>query len=212
MRNNENKSTQYIPDITPKSSTNESLCHLLPLPTRLFNESMCDIAMKSSKERGKLFKVDHTVSLTPGEEATYAALKKMGYKDSHMLTLAAPLKGYRVNEDWFRKAIHTMMRDYFRQYGEHPQWMVVINRGWSGKGEWSAHIVWKNERPRKMKFFLSWWNKRFGSERAMLSTHTQCLRYVVKNMGQPDARTHDGVHNRRSEPKKGKGFRVKAEE
>jgi hypothetical protein len=159
-----------------------------------------------------LFEKGYIVELDPKQEAIYRALVESGYEDSHMVTLAAPLKGYRVNEEWFRKAIHHMCRDYFRQYDEHPEWLVVINRGWSGTGEWSAHLVWKNGIPKKLKFFLSWWNKRFGSDRAMLSSHSQCLRYVVKNMSQPDARTHEGVHNRRNKPKRGKGFRDEAEE
>jgi hypothetical protein len=152
------------------------------------------------------------VVLDATQKETLAALVLLGYLVSHMVTFAVPLKGYRRNNEWLKDAITVMMTAYFKRYHVHPQWTMVMNRGWHGNGDWSAHVVWKNEIPEHMVFFTSWWNKRFGSYRAKVSTHDDCLAYYVKNMGQPDAHTYEGPYNRRNTPNRGKGYRGKAEE
>jgi hypothetical protein len=158
--------------------------------------------MNSLRERMKNL---HTVVLDAKEQEMLAALIAMGYCVDRMVTIAIPLKGPRRNDDWLKSAVYAMMRAYHRLYDEHPEWLLVLNRGCDGKGEWSGHIVWKNNPPKKLKFFTSWWNKRFGSLRAVSSHHDNCLAYAVVNMMQPDARTHDGPYNRRNAPRRGKG-------
>jgi len=160
--------------------------------------------VKSLKE---MMELGHTVQLDDAEEEIYAALAGSGHLDSHMLTLAGPLDGKPRPPEWFREEFHTMCAAYLRMYDENPQWHMVINRGWSGTGQWSAHVTWVNEKPRKLKFFTWWWNKRFGTMRCVLSVHSNGLRYIVKNMVQPDARTYEGARNRRNTKKRGKGFR-----
>ena len=154
--------------------------------------------MNSLKERLKQLQ---TTTLDTKEQETLDALVSMGYLTGHMLTIAIPLEGPRRNDDWLKSAVYAMMKAYYRRYHTHPQWLLVLNRGYDGKGEWSGHIVWKNEVPAKLKFFTWWWNKRFGSLRAENSAHPNCLAYFVKNMSQPDARTHDGPYNRRNTPR-----------
>lgn len=147
-----------------------------------------------------------TVQLDDKQQETLAALVSMGYKLSHMLTLTGPVGGSRINDAWFRRAVTAMMAAYYKHYHVHPQWMLVINRGWDGKGEWSAHIVWKNVVPAKMKFFTWWWNKRFGALSAVMSPHTSGLAYFVVNMSQPESYTDEGAFNERNTAKRGKGF------
>lgn len=159
----------------------------------------------------KLFNIDYTVELDDEQEKLYRALVSTGFTDSHMLTLAGPKDGGGVGPEWFRSTFHEMCAAYYRQYDERPQWIMTCNRGWSGTGQWTAHVTWKNEVPRKLKFMLKWWNGRFGSWKCILSVHRGGLRYNVKNMGQPDARTYEGRFNRRNSPKRGKGFRGEAD-
>jgi hypothetical protein len=156
----------------------------------------------SIRERLKQLQI---VTLGTKEQETLTALIEMGYVTDHMLTIAIPLQGPRRNDDWLKSAVYAMMAAYHRRYHEHPQWLLVLNRGTDGLGEWSGHIVWKNKIPAKLKFFTWWWNKRFGSLRAVTSHHDNCLAYAAKNMAQPDARTHDGPYNRRNAPRRGAG-------
>jgi len=160
----------------------------------------------------EMMKNGHTVQLEEAEEKVYAALAGSGHLDSHMLTLAAPGDGKPRPPEWFRKAFHNLCAVYYREWKEKPQWHMTLNRGWCGTGQWSAHVTWVNEVPRRVDWMVNRWNTLYGTKRAVLSSHSNGLRYVVKNMGQPDARTYSGAQNRRMFPKRGKGYRVKAEE
>ncbi len=150
-------------------------------------------------------KNNHMVSLSPGEEDVTEALAASGFLTSMMITLSTPLgntPGYWYDESWFRAAIGLLMRAYYKEYGEMLQYQIVMNRGYMGTGRVSAHVVWKERLPEHTEFLANWWNAKYGVDRASVSEHTQCLRYFVKNMSQPNALTHDGPHNRVAEPTK----------
>ena len=150
-------------------------------------------------------KLTKLVSLTPPEELVTEALAASGFLPSMMITLATPLGnngGMYYDESWFRAAIGLLMRGYYKEYGVMLQYQIVMNRGYMGTGRVSAHIVWKDSLPEHTWFLVNWWNAKYGVERAKVSTHTQCLRYYVSNMSQPDALTHDGPHNRAGKPTK----------
>ena len=164
--------------------------------------------MKSLKE---MMKLGHTVQLDDTEEEIYVALAGSGHLDSHMLTLAGPGDGRPRPPEWFRKTFHNLCAAYYREHGEIIQWHMTLNCGWSGTGQWSAHVTWVNEIPREIGWLVWRWNDLYGAKRAVLSSHSNGLRYSVKNMGQPDARTYEGVKNRRTAQKRGKGFLTPAE-
>lgn len=155
-----------------------------------------------------LKKNKHTVLLSPAEEKVTEALADSGFLTSMLLTLAIPLRTSRngdrgnYDESWFRAAIGLLMREYYQEYGVMLQYQIVMNRGYIGTGNLSAHVVWKNVLPSHISFLVNRWNSMYGVNRAKVSTHTQCLRYYVKNMSQPDALTHDGPHNRAGVPTK----------
>jgi hypothetical protein len=153
-----------------------------------------------------LAKNNHKVILSPSEEKVTEALAASGFLAGMMMTLATPLgdgahKGYH-DESWFRAAVGLLMRDYYTQYGVMLQYQVVMNHGWAGKGKLSGHIIWKNELPEHTAFLVNLWNSKYGVDRAVMSPHSQGLRYYVKNMSQPNALTHDGPHNRTAVPTK----------
>ena len=160
--------------------------------------------MKSLKE---MLELGHTVELTDDEEDIYVALVGSGHLDSHMLTLAAPGDGKRRPPEWFRKNWHNLCSVYRMEHAdERPQWHMTLNYGWRGTGQLSAHVTWVNEIPLDLEWMVDRWNKVFGTKRAVLSPHSNGLRYAVKNMGQPEALTFSGVHNRRIGQKRGKGY------
>jgi hypothetical protein len=130
------------------------------------------------------------------------ALEESGFLGDLMLTLAAPLGVAGCDENWFKKAVGKMMQASFKKYGISVQFQMVINRGVAGTGARSAHLIWKNELPKKVKFLESWWNRRFGCDRAHVSYHDRGIQYFVKNMGEPGALTHDGPHNKTVRPTK----------
>lgn len=145
------------------------------------------------------------VSLSLAEEEVTEALAASGFLTSMMLTLTTPLGnngGMYYDESWFRAAIGLLMRAYYKQYGVMLEYQIVMNRGYMGTGRVSAHVVWKEVLPEHTWFLANWWNAKYGVDRASVSEHTQCLRYFVKNMSQPNALTHDGPHNRAGKPTK----------
>lgn len=150
-----------------------------------------------------LIKTEYTVQLTPLGEEIYKAMKQQGFLDDNMITLAGPLDGTPVQSEWFVKAFHASCARHLRDWSSWPQYEMVMNRGYSGFCNWSAHVVWKNEEPH-IQYLLDDWNDQWGSLRAVLSPHGEGLRYYVKNMLEPDARTHAGVYNRRNTPKRAK--------
>jgi hypothetical protein len=158
-----------------------------------------------------LIKTEYTVQLCPLGEEIYKAMKQHGFLDDNMITLAGPLDGSEVSSEWFRDRFHEHCERHLRDRASWPQYEMVMNRGYSGFGKWSSHVVWKNVTP-DLQYVLDDWNDRYGSLRAVLSPHSEGLRYYVKNMLEPDARTHAGVYNRRNTPKKGKGFRGMTDE
>jgi hypothetical protein len=149
-----------------------------------------------------LAKNNHKVILSPAEEKVTEALAASGFLAGMMMTLSLPLGKGNFDEQWFRAAVGLLMRDYYTQYGVMLQYQIVMNHGWAGTGKLSAHIVWKNELPEHAGFLVSRWNKKYGVDRAVMSPHSQGLRYYVKNMSQPNALTHDGPHNRTAVPAK----------
>jgi hypothetical protein len=136
------------------------------------------------------------VKLSPFEESIYRAMRGEGFLLRDMLTLAGPLGTKGVSKEWLEREFHNCTIFYGKKFCAKAEYRIVCNRGHNGKGEWSAHVVWKNEVPKHVEEMVLWWNKRFGKDRAKLSTHAQSLRYWVKNMGEPDAFTKDGPHNR----------------
>jgi hypothetical protein len=158
-----------------------------------------------------MLELGHTVQLEDDEEILYSALSGSGHLDSHMVTLAAPGDGNPRPPEWFRKNFHNLCAVYHREYDERPQWHMTLNCGYFGNGQWSAHVTWVNEVPRGVEWIVARWNEVFGTKRAVLSPHSNGLRYAVKNMGQPDARTYSGVHNRRMSRKRGKGYLTRVE-
>lgn len=162
-------------------------------------------------KKKKLFQLDSPVTLDPTGEDIWVAMKQQGYLPGNMLTLAGPLPGHgpdiNVTSEWYRDTFHDCGKAFFDVYNHFPQYELVMTRGWDGNGKWSCHVVWKNEYPSDLKWLVDWWNNRFGTSRCVLSPHDHGLRYWVKNMLEPDARTHGGVYNRRNSPKKGKGYR-----
>lgn len=164
--------------------------------------------MKSLKE---MMELGHTVQLDDKQEEIYVALVGSGHLDSHMVTLAGPGDGRPRPPEWFRKTFHNLCAAYYREHGEKPQWSMTLNCGWSGTGHCSAHVTWVNEIPGEIDWLVWKWNDLYGRKRAVLSSHSNGLRYAVKNMTQPDARTYSGVHNRRNSRKRGKGFLTAAE-
>lgn len=164
--------------------------------------------MKSLKE---MLEKGHTVKLDDKQEEIYTALAGSGHLDSHMVTLAGPGDGKPRPPEWFRKTFHNLCASYHREFGEVIQWNMTLNQGWRGIGQWSAHVTWVNEMPRELGWIVWKWNSLYGAKRAVLSPHSNGLRYVVKNMGQPDARTYSGSKNRRNSRKRGKGFLTAAE-
>lgn len=154
-----------------------------------------------------LAKNNHKVTLSLAEEEVTEALAASGFLATLMLTLAVPLGkvqtlGSSYDEQWFRAAVGLLMRAYYKEYGVMLQYQIVMNRGYMGTGRVSAHIVWKEVLPEHTAFLANWWNAKYGVDRASVSEHTQCLRYYVKNMSQPNALTHDGPHNRVATPTK----------
>lgn len=158
-----------------------------------------------------MLELGHTVQLTDNEEEIYKALAGSGHLDSHMVTLAGPGDGKPRPPEWFRKTFHNLCAAYYREHGESPQWHMTLNQGWHGTSQWSAHVTWVNVIPGEIGWLIWRWNTLYGAKRAVLSSHSNGLRYVVKNMGQPDARTYSGVKNRRFAQKRGKGFLTPAE-
>ena len=165
---------------------------------------MSDEKTDAAVPRGNYCKPITIVVLDSAEEEICKALGDSGFLGDFMLTLLVPLgdSGSGWDESMFKKVVGSMMRAYYKKYSVMLQYQMVMNRGYFGSGNLSCHIVWKHELPLKPKFLCDWWEKRFGIDRAKVSWHSEGLRYFCKNMGQQDAMTHDGPHNRALVPTK----------